>query len=108
MRQPPYRLQIVFLGSGDIKIISKCFISRLSYTPVSENDWGNRGTRQPQLIFESRSSYIPAVKNAWAAKHESRNPKFYLKKIYIVAVVFRGYRQKNEVPPNTRDYTVPS
>ena len=27
---------------------------------------------------------------------------------YIAAVVFPGFREKNETPPNTRDYTVPN
>ena len=52
MRQPRYtvsRLRVAGIhDSQDIKIISKCFISRLLCTRVTENDWGNRGKGQPR------------------------------------------------------------
>ena len=35
------------------------------------------------------------------------NSKINCELILIAAVVFPGYREKNEAPPNTSDYTAP-
>ena len=95
MRQPQYRLQIVFLSSRETQQLRyknnyKMFcIAVVVYT--GQWEWlGNRG---------AQDGFDPKI-----------NLQLILLFCYfcIAAVVFPGFREKNEAPPNTPDYMVPN